>query len=339
MEAEVNVSTMKKLRNWFERGQALAEYMPTMAGAMAISVVFWIALSGGVTDAYCKVVDAFTDPPDECNDGTSDEDTEEEKEPTTCVVTLSKTGTTAPGNWSGEWDGTDDVVTIQVDNMGEADSLSWNAGLAIPPSGAENDAGHGTIDADGAYSVTIHYPPKEEWGSTLEDGKLKAQASLSVEEPCASAVWQRWYTPDYKADLAITKFWNSPEPICTCDKYDIKINVKNNGPNNVQLVQGQGAIVTLTTPVDCVNVESVDQPSGGTCTHTTNTVTCDLGALKAGKTVTIVAHVINLEDCLMTSYATVSAAYPPDPNMSNNSATQTAHAKDSSGWWPPNWPY
>jgi hypothetical protein len=332
-DTEVIVSAIKGFRTWCERGQALAEYMPTMAGAMAISVVLWLSLSGGVKNAYCEVVDAFIDTPDACIDDSTgenpgddaDEGEDEDKPESSCIVTLSGAGSN-PADWSREWDGKDETLTIVVEDLGDH-AIPWSVSLRVPATGEAVPVGSGTITADGSYPVTIHYPAEGDWGELGDDGKHRSHASLSVDNDlCASADWERWYTPLYSADLAITSFVHEPEPICSCDKYTMYVDIKNNGPNEVPVYLGQGAIVQVALP-PCVDVLSVT-PSKGTCD---DQVYCDLGAMAVNETAEVEVHVINEEDCDMTSVATVSAARPPDPDLSNNTYSDTAHLKAGGG--------
>jgi hypothetical protein len=328
------VSTIKGFRTWCERGQALAEYMPTMAGAMAISILLWMSLAGGVKNAYCDAIDALTDRPDICIDdsgggGTTDEGEPEVPPPPpdpTCIVTLSGAGSN-PADWSREWDGNDETLTINVADLGKEDSIPWDVSLAVPASGAASEVGSGTISADGSYPVTIHYPADGDWGAVGADGKFRSHATLSVAGGiCAGASWERWYTPLYTADLAVTAFTHAPEPICACDKYTIYATVKNLGPNPSQIYEGQGAILTVSTPA-CVDVQKVTTPKG-TCSYTKNQAVCDLGALNVNESVKVTVNVINTVECGdMVSTASVYAPKPPDPDLSNNTATDVAHTK------------
>jgi hypothetical protein len=326
---------IKRFRVWCERGQALAEYMPTMAGAMALSAVIWLSASGGVKGAYCKAVDAFTDLPEACADqglpsggggdqssggGENELPPEPQVEPS-CGITLSSAPGTDPKNWNTEWHGNDDVLTVAVSDLVEP--VSWNLLLSFPndKSGSDQQINKGVFTENGIYHITVPYPAQGSWGPVSDDGSgtYNAHATLQTSKPCVPVGWTRYYTAPWTADVAV----DISGPVQTGDTYTFNTVVTNNGPWATQESNGQGVVVNVKVP-SCATVESITVTPGAVC-ETNETcvcgthVICDFGELGNGETgsITVVIKKKTVS-CNITGSVSVSSPNPPDPNSGNN---------------------
>jgi uncharacterized repeat protein (TIGR01451 family) len=115
-------------------------------------------------------------------------------------------------------------------------------------------------------------------------------------------------------DLSITKT-DSPDPVVQGNNLTYTITVSNNGT-----FDASGVVVTDNLPsssdIDFVSAT----PTAGTCQHTGNTVTCDLGQVNAGTNATVTIVVKAKKSGTLSNTATVSAT-SGDTNSANNSAT------------------
>ena len=323
---------IKKFRAWCERGQAIVEYMPTIAGAMALASLLGIYAGGGLKGAYCKVVDAFTDLPETCQDvnftgsggpdggGQNETPPEPQVEPT-CGITLSSAPGTNPQNWNTEWDGNDDVLTVAVSDLVE--DVPWTLKLRFPtdPDSSDQVIKSGVFTTEGVYHINVPYPAKGEWGPVSQDGygTYESHATLNIAKPCGDVGWDRWYKAPYQADVAV----DISGPVQNGDTYTFDTVVTNNGPYATQLSNGQGVVVNVKVP-SCAIVESIEVTPGATCetdetcicgTH----VICDFGDLGNGETGTVrVVIKKKTVPCNITGSVSVSSPKPPDPNPSNN---------------------
>ena len=122
-----------------------------------------------------------------------------------------------------------------------------------------------------------------------------------------------------KADLSITKS-DAPDPAHVGQNLTYTIVVRNTGPGpdtatgvtvNDQLPKNAGYGSTTTTKGSCVL-----KPSK-------NIVSCDIGSVASGASVTITIVVKPTSKGTITNSASVTAVSPPDPNTANNTATAT----------------
>ena len=116
------------------------------------------------------------------------------------------------------------------------------------------------------------------------------------------------------SDMAITKT-ASPNPIKPGNTLTYTLNVTNNGPsdaNNVTVTDTLPATVSYTSAT----------PTQGTCSQSAGTVTCLLGTMNSGTSATVTIQVTAVTPSSAVNNAAVTADQP-DPNSSNNTATQT----------------
>ncbi len=278
---------LDRLRAMFARlevGNALAEYMPTIAGAMVVTTVALVQVGGGAKQSFCKVTDAFGDPPVSCEtdaDKPGDEgdpgdvddpggpggpgDIEEPADPE-CVITISSADGTDPSDWNTQWDGQPDVLFVEVSALPEP--VSWSLKLRFPtdPDGSEDvEIDTGMIEEDGTYEIVLNYPPAEEWSGPSTDGQgtYESHATLHITDPCGDVGWDRWFKSAWEADLGIV-VEHDVSPVTTDgETLNYTVTVTNYGPTNAQVYEGQGTVVNLPMP-EGVWVEDVS-PSQGEC--------------------------------------------------------------------------
>lgn len=328
---------LKRLFARLQRGQAIIEYMPTIAGAMVLAMLSGIAIGGGVRQSYCKVVDAVGDRPASCEtedtgtpanepDGIPDPDNPDDPDnpvpDPSCAITLDSADGPYPNGWNTEWtEGEVDTLRVNVANLA-GQTVTWSLKLRFPtdPDSVDTEIKSGEFDTDGEHLITLPYPLKGEWGPVSTDGfgTYESHATLHISGPCNDVGWDRWYKAPWTADLGIG-ITHDVSPVTQVDEtLTYTVTVTNNGPNASQIYNGEGTVVNLPAPAG-VTVLSAS-PSQGECD---TQIVCDLGELPVlgSATITVKTTVADPANCLLTGTSTVSAARPPDPNSSNNQAT------------------
>jgi len=121
------------------------------------------------------------------------------------------------------------------------------------------------------------------------------------------------------ADLALA-MTDAPDPVANKTALTYTVTVANNGPGSAS-----GIVLTDTLPAEAVFVSA--SPTQGSCTHSGKgrrggTLTCNLGTLAASAAASVTIGVEPARTGTLTNTATVVAAQP-DPNLANNSATET----------------
>ncbi|HET9408985.1 MAG TPA: C25 family cysteine peptidase [Candidatus Sulfotelmatobacter sp.] len=116
------------------------------------------------------------------------------------------------------------------------------------------------------------------------------------------------------SDMAIVKT-ASPNPVSEGATLTYTLTVTNGGPSSATNVT-----VTDTLP-SSMTFQSA-QTTAGTCSEAGSTVTCLLGTMTSGGSATVTILVIPGATGIISNTATVTAD-PTDPNLSNNSSTQT----------------
>jgi uncharacterized repeat protein (TIGR01451 family) len=113
-------------------------------------------------------------------------------------------------------------------------------------------------------------------------------------------------------DLALTKS-DSPDPVVQGNNLTYTIRVQNTGANDASAVS---VTDNLPSQVDYVS----SNPTAGNCQHTGSAVTCDLGQVNAGTTVTITIVVKAKHSGAISNTATVASVN--DTNATNNQDTE-----------------
>jgi uncharacterized repeat protein (TIGR01451 family) len=114
------------------------------------------------------------------------------------------------------------------------------------------------------------------------------------------------------ADVSVTNA-DSPDPVQVNQNITYTLTARNNGPSTATNVQ-----LTDTLPAG-VTFVSATGPRGFGCTGTT-TITCPLGSMINGQTITITIVVTVTQSGTVNNTATITSA-ENDPNPANNSAT------------------
>ncbi|MFQ5855578.1 MAG: DUF11 domain-containing protein [Anaerolineae bacterium] len=125
------------------------------------------------------------------------------------------------------------------------------------------------------------------------------------------------FAPPALADLSVAKT-DDPDPVAAGTGLTYTLTVTNNGPSDAT-----GVVLTDTLPAD-VTFDSAT-PSQGSCSEAGGIVTCDIGNLAVGDTVSV-EIVVTLSPLMaggttLTNAAAV-AGNEPDPDLGNNAATE-----------------
>jgi uncharacterized repeat protein (TIGR01451 family) len=179
-------------------------------------------------------------------------------------------------------------------------------GLGVAPAGTpENAVQFGTPAAlvDGAFTGTLDL-------SSLEPGEYEAWARACLGTACATGS-----TPLSigSADLALTKT-DSRDPAPTGRNLTYVLVVTNNGSD-----AASGVSLTDQLPPSMTFVSATS--SQGTCIRLAGTVTCSLGTLASGTSVTVEIVVTPGSAGRITNTASVTAS-TPDPSALNNTDSE-----------------
>ena len=118
------------------------------------------------------------------------------------------------------------------------------------------------------------------------------------------------------ADMAIVKTASPSPTVADGDILTYTLTVTNNGPATATTVT-----VMDPLPPNVTYLSAVSSPSG-TCSQANGTVTCQLGSMTNGATITITVVTLAGAPGTAVNTATVRADQT-DPNQANNSSTQT----------------
>jgi uncharacterized repeat protein (TIGR01451 family) len=154
---------------------------------------------------------------------------------------------------------------------------------------------------------------ESQWPSISDDGLVAAfQSSADNLVPGASGgIFVHDDRPT--ADLSVTKT-DSPDPVAKGAQLTYSIVVTNNGPG---LASGVQLTDTLPANVPFVSATS----TAGSCAQTNGTISCNLGDLSSGASVTVTIIVTPKRVGTITNTAQVNSS-SPDPNAANNSETE-----------------
>ena len=122
--------------------------------------------------------------------------------------------------------------------------------------------------------------------------------------------------PPPSADLALS-LTDIPDPLTVNGQLTYTITVRNNGPGTAT---GVGVVDSL--PPGATVLVGPASSSQGECRGNTVTVDCDLGTLAADAQATVTINVIPTVTGDLSNAATVFAV-EPEPDLANNSSTQT----------------
>ncbi len=143
------------------------------------------------------------------------------------------------------------------------------------------------------------------------NGKLYAIGGC-LDLDCPTARTEELDPPTPSADLAVSQT-DTPDPLAVGNALTYTIAVRNNGP-----LSATGVMLTDTLPSGVSFVSA--SASQGSCSGTT-TLTCTLGSLANGGTVTVTISVKPTAAGPLTNTATVAGSVP-DPVSANNTSTE-----------------
>lgn len=165
---------------------------------------------------------------------------------------------------------------------------------------ASSDTGTGTyvlevsgVDLSNGFTLTGY--SKMNWAATSQ--------------PQSDFAYQI-YVADGRADLSILKS-ASPEPVFSGNTLTYTMNVMNNGP-------GTATGVTVTDPLPGGVIFGSASSTQGSCLQSGGIVTCNIGTISNGSSVTIIIAVTPVISGTISNTATVTGT-EPDPDLSNNS--------------------
>jgi uncharacterized repeat protein (TIGR01451 family) len=208
------------------------------------------------------------------------------------------------------------VVQLSMPSGTTYQSGTGDHGFTCAAGGSTVTCSGGSLAMDDYAAITIKLNATCAAGTktastSVDPGNLVAERSETNNSATATV------TVAPCADLALS-IVDSPDPVGLPGTLTYTDTVTNNGT-------GTATAVTLThaLPAGVTFGEAV--PSQGSCSAANGTVTCNLGNIAAGATVTVRITVMPPAPSTLSSTASVSSAVA-DPNTGNNTATATTTA-------------
>ena len=233
---------------------------------------------------------------------------------TSADVSITKTG---PATVTA---GQNITYTIQVANNGPSNAAGVSVSDTAPPgltfvsnSGACTTAfpcSLGTLNSGQTATITATYSTSASTPNGSSATNTATVSSTTIDSNPGNNSSSTTATVTASADVSIVK--TGPTTITYGTNTNYQIVVTNAGPNPAtsvtvtDVIPGNESFVSVTT-------------SQGSCSGTT-TVTCNLGTLNSGGTVTIGLVVKINSGATASNTATVTSA-TPDPNSANNTST------------------
>ncbi len=152
-------------------------------------------------------------------------------------------------------------------------------------------------------------------------GLFARGGSQPIVGPWSNVVDMTVTEPPNLADLAVSQT-DSPDPARVGQNLTYTITVTNNGPK-----AATGVTLTDTLPKNAGFGSS--STTQGTCSQkpSRGKITCSLGTMTSGQTVTVTVVVKPTAKGTITNAVSVQATSPPDPNSSNNTSSETTQVK------------
>ena len=221
--------------------------------------------------------------------------------------------------------GPDDATNVTVTDILPASftigAITPSQGACDPLVGTTLTCNLGTIANGGNATVTIEATP-------TQTGIISNTAIVSGDQPdpdptdnssTESTTVEGSGTEPTEADLSVNKT-SSPNPVIVNQDLTYTITVTNLGPDPVS-----DATVIDILPGSATFVSAT--PDQGSCEHVAGIVTCAIGAMSFGQTVTITIIVTPTVVGDAVNNVTVTSSLE-DPNTDNNSDTETTDVED-----------
>ena len=229
------------------------------------------------------------------------------------------------------------TYTLQVSNAGPSratgvtlvDTLpagtAFVSGTGCTAAGQTVTCTVGTLDSGSSATRTLVVSTPD----TIPGGTLtNTVRAVSDNDPVSSNNTASFVSStNPSADLSLTKA-TTPSPLVAGQNATYTLTARNNGPS---AATGVSVVDDLPTGVSYVSATAAGG-GGGTCTNAGQRVTCDLAGVSSGATVTITivgAVAPGTTARTLSNTATISAATPTDPTLSNNTATSVAEVARS----------
>jgi uncharacterized repeat protein (TIGR01451 family) len=123
-----------------------------------------------------------------------------------------------------------------------------------------------------------------------------------------------------RADLSVTQS-DSPDPVFASQLLTYTVTVRNGGPNIARTVSLSDQLP------NSVGLRSVSATRGSCVVHKQSNLSCNLGDIAKGGSVTITIVVRPQRPGTIYNTASATAATPLDPNTANNTATESTVVK------------
>jgi uncharacterized repeat protein (TIGR01451 family) len=220
--------------------------------------------------------------------------------------------------------GSNITYDLNVFNNGPDDATNVILHLALDPTTSFVSASAGCSHAAGVVSCTVGTVPSDVTSTTFQVVVTTTAASAPAVNASLNATMNEvdpnssndtdaeQTTVIPQADLALTKIASPSPAITQNNNLTYTLTVTNNGPS-----PATGVVLTDLLPAGVNFVSST--PSQGTCAGTA-TVTCNLGTIASGASVTVTIVVQPPTPGSINNTASV-AANESDPNTANNAAS------------------
>ncbi len=209
--------------------------------------------------------------------------------------------------------GTNTVLTSTLPVNSTYVSSSATSGGSCSQSGGTVTCNWSSIPASNNYFATIVVTP-------TSGGALTLSASVSGTEPdpnTANNTNSKSVTVNSQIDLRVFSVNGSPDPI-TLNTGNVTYTVQ---VFNQSTSQGTNTVLTNTLPVNSTYVSS-SATSGGTCSQSGGTVTCNWASIPASNNYFATIVVTPTSGGSLTLSSTVSGA-EPDPNTADNTGSKS----------------
>jgi uncharacterized repeat protein (TIGR01451 family) len=189
----------------------------------------------------------------------------------------------------------------------------------LPPVGGTgpitcNDSSNLAVNATANFTVVLQVNPGTPSGTTIAETATASATNIVPGLTTNSATATVIVANANSADVAITKT-ATPNPVAQGDILTYTLSVINNGPASATNVTVADTLPSAVTYLSVVTTT-------GTCSEAGGTVTCLLGTMANAATATVTVVTLAGTPGIVSNTATVTADQT-DPNLTNNSSTQT----------------